>query len=728
MKQNGLTFVILVGAIASCTIPGGPGSGAAETPTFDPPAGAYAATQNVAMASATPGAHIRYTTDGTDPTGTTGTLYTAPLPVSASTTIRAVAYGEGYLDSAVAVAAYSITASANELVDAAYDFMRDGDWAAALDAFSQALLVDPQNGVASMGYAVLNIAAITVDPELVGVARDRMGLVDYPDDMATVLSPDWLVDMYAESGGTNQGLMPNVSGQAAFAGWNGDESFVDPIERMLALAAFATAHNPTGPSALLSAIASSLGGRLDAAIEAIDAVDESLSMSIDWRMVAANDGAPPEWWPMDDAGEPIVVVFGKGEALAIAGFLGAVRTAVEIAQVYNLSLPLAEYWSSFGPDSTAGDPDQTQRPFSGDFLNLSPSSAAHLAAARSAWIRAADNTMAAAGLVGADRSGFSLSSGSAWLFSTPEQWSDFRRMLDIGSRTALELKESLVSSRMAILPKGSVDLDNWPAAPLDPETEIGLNLYLYFDAPVGLSTALLEIQRTSDANAPHVGEPVFYVLADGALRAVTRGDIDALGGASGGQYDFRGDVLDTYLRVVDVTLGGVMPTANLRLDDPLTPSTFNLWYSDANMDGKWTWTDADLDGVYDPGEGEGIQTPQFQDHIEGAVDLSRLAEYGGDPVSWYSLKDSHLDPYLMNATPANRQALRAAINAYLPIYIQRLTLLDGTSLYIPGLPLDTIWHAYTTAGVDSAYTDGSSGSPVASRGSIYWSIAGGLGW
>ena len=45
---------------------------------------------------ATPGATIRYTTDGTDPTPTTGTAYTGPFPSANGQTIKAIAVKDGY--------------------------------------------------------------------------------------------------------------------------------------------------------------------------------------------------------------------------------------------------------------------------------------------------------------------------------------------------------------------------------------------------------------------------------------------------------------------------------------------------------------------------------------------------------------------------------------------------------------------------------------------------------
>jgi hypothetical protein len=61
-------------------------------PTFSIPPGTYTSAQSVTLSTLTPEASIRYTTDGSIPTDTYGTVYSSPISVSASTTIRAVAY------------------------------------------------------------------------------------------------------------------------------------------------------------------------------------------------------------------------------------------------------------------------------------------------------------------------------------------------------------------------------------------------------------------------------------------------------------------------------------------------------------------------------------------------------------------------------------------------------------------------------------------------------------
>ena len=79
----------------------------AETPVFSPAGGNYLTAQTVSISSPTTGASIHYTTDGSDPTENSP-VYSAPLTVSVTTTIKAVATATGYANSAIAEATYSI--------------------------------------------------------------------------------------------------------------------------------------------------------------------------------------------------------------------------------------------------------------------------------------------------------------------------------------------------------------------------------------------------------------------------------------------------------------------------------------------------------------------------------------------------------------------------------------------------------------------------------------------
>ena len=63
---------------------------------FDHDRGFYDAPFDLAITTATPGAQIRYTLDGSVPTATTGTLYTGPIHLTTTSVVRAAAYKTGY--------------------------------------------------------------------------------------------------------------------------------------------------------------------------------------------------------------------------------------------------------------------------------------------------------------------------------------------------------------------------------------------------------------------------------------------------------------------------------------------------------------------------------------------------------------------------------------------------------------------------------------------------------
>lgn len=83
----------------------------AATPTFSPAAGSFGSAQSVTIASTTPGAVVRYTTDGATPTPGSPTA-SSPISVAVTRTLRATATAAGYAPSVVATATYVIAAGA----------------------------------------------------------------------------------------------------------------------------------------------------------------------------------------------------------------------------------------------------------------------------------------------------------------------------------------------------------------------------------------------------------------------------------------------------------------------------------------------------------------------------------------------------------------------------------------------------------------------------------------
>ncbi len=83
------------------------GTPVAATPTFAPASGtSFSSTLSVSIADTTAGAAIYYTTDGSTPTSGSQ-LYSAPFPISASTTVKAIATASGFSQSAQGSASYT---------------------------------------------------------------------------------------------------------------------------------------------------------------------------------------------------------------------------------------------------------------------------------------------------------------------------------------------------------------------------------------------------------------------------------------------------------------------------------------------------------------------------------------------------------------------------------------------------------------------------------------------
>jgi len=116
------------------------------TPSISLASGTYAGTQQVTITDATTGSVIYYTTDGTAPT-TSSTLYTGPISIGVSSTVKAMAVLSG---SASAVASSTLTI------------------AAALPPAKLAFLQQPSNG----------LIGATISPAVQVVVEDANGNPD----------------------------------------------------------------------------------------------------------------------------------------------------------------------------------------------------------------------------------------------------------------------------------------------------------------------------------------------------------------------------------------------------------------------------------------------------------------------------------------------------------------------------------------------------------------------
>ena len=112
------------GKTATCSVTVTGAAATVATPTANIPEGTYTTAQSITLTTATAGATIRYTTDGTTPTNASA-AYTSAISISTTTTLKAIAVKEGMNNSATLTATYTITTTATPSADAGQDFTHD---------------------------------------------------------------------------------------------------------------------------------------------------------------------------------------------------------------------------------------------------------------------------------------------------------------------------------------------------------------------------------------------------------------------------------------------------------------------------------------------------------------------------------------------------------------------------------------------------------------------------
>lgn len=92
---------------------------ATATPIFSLSSGVFIGAQNVTLSSVTPGAEIRFTTDGSTP-DSSSTLFENPIVVAQTTTIRAIAFSNDLPESEIAEATFTIRNQGDIIISQLY--------------------------------------------------------------------------------------------------------------------------------------------------------------------------------------------------------------------------------------------------------------------------------------------------------------------------------------------------------------------------------------------------------------------------------------------------------------------------------------------------------------------------------------------------------------------------------------------------------------------------------
>lgn len=110
IKNNPFIYIVLLGSITlwNCEQPIDNELLIVFKPTANPIGGNYNFAQNIALTSATGGADIHYTIDGTTPT-VSNVKYSSPIAINETTTLKAIAIKSGMTDSDILTEYYIIT-------------------------------------------------------------------------------------------------------------------------------------------------------------------------------------------------------------------------------------------------------------------------------------------------------------------------------------------------------------------------------------------------------------------------------------------------------------------------------------------------------------------------------------------------------------------------------------------------------------------------------------------
>ena len=100
-KQIRWTSIVVTYTPSGSTLP-------CAIPIFDPAEGNYSQAQKVTISCSTENSTIYYTLNGNDPT-TSSSVYSSPITISKTTTVKAIATASGFENSSVASATYTIT-------------------------------------------------------------------------------------------------------------------------------------------------------------------------------------------------------------------------------------------------------------------------------------------------------------------------------------------------------------------------------------------------------------------------------------------------------------------------------------------------------------------------------------------------------------------------------------------------------------------------------------------
>jgi hypothetical protein len=216
-------------------------SQAAATPTISPNGGVVGPSQQITLTDLTSGATIYYTTDGVAPTVTASEQYTTPFTLSTSATVEAIAAANGFSNSAVASAAFTVEPPADTpAISPSGGTITPSQQITITDGTSGAVIYYTTNGVApivtpSEQYsepftlpASATVEAIAAGSEY---SQSKVAVANYTVQQSAAATPT-----FSPSGGTISSSQPisisdATSGATIYYTTNGTTPTVTPSEQ-----------------------------------------------------------------------------------------------------------------------------------------------------------------------------------------------------------------------------------------------------------------------------------------------------------------------------------------------------------------------------------------------------------------------------------------------------------------------------------------------------------------
>lgn len=180
-------------------------AGIIQDPVFYPVCGTYEGPQVITITSPDPGSTIRYTTDGSDPSVASGSVYTTHLHVNFNTPfpIKAIAYRDGFINSSISSSSYTIQAYTPAINPPAGTFSTDPMVELTTQTPGATIkytldMSDPETNPAAYDYAgpfavpgpgMVTVRAVALSPNLSLLANSPLLSAEYIINYSQVAPP-----------------------------------------------------------------------------------------------------------------------------------------------------------------------------------------------------------------------------------------------------------------------------------------------------------------------------------------------------------------------------------------------------------------------------------------------------------------------------------------------------------------------------------------------------------